>query len=118
MPDNLGIDVKRLRECDDLLSNLWTDVNLHAMPHIEHLIHLAPIGSGALVDSTEEWGDREHIVLDHATVVVDKMEHLRLGAACAMHHTVNLRTQLVQKLLDDRSVGAGRREHQLTGIDG
>ena len=28
--DNLGIDVERLREVDDLLGNLRTNVNLHA----------------------------------------------------------------------------------------
>ena len=42
---NLGIDIEALREGDDLLSNLWTNVDLHAMTHVEHLVHLLPIGA-------------------------------------------------------------------------
>ena len=42
---NLGIDIEALREGDDLLSNLWTNVDLHAVTHVEHLVHLLPIGA-------------------------------------------------------------------------
>jgi len=71
--DDLGIDVEGFADSDDLLCNLGTDINLHAMSHIKHLVHLFPVGAGALVDGVEEWGHGEHVVLNHATVVIDEV---------------------------------------------
>ena len=70
------------------------------------------------MDSFEEWGYGEHVVLDDAAVVADEVEYLGLCAAGTMHHAVNLRTQLVEQSLDDRRVGTGGGENQLAGIDG
>ena len=86
------------------------------MAHVEHLIHLAPVGAGTLVDGSEEWGYGEHVVLHHAAVVGYEMEHLRLGTSRAMHHAVNLGAKLVEQALDDGSIGAGRRENELAHI--
>ena len=71
--DNLGIDVKGLGEGDDLLSNLRTHIDFHAVSHVEHLVHLLPVCTRTLVDSTEEWGYGEHVVLDDLAVVVDEV---------------------------------------------
>jgi hypothetical protein len=70
---NLGIDVKALRKGDDLLGNLRTNINLHSVTHVEHLIHLFPVGARTFVDGTEEWGHGEHVVLDDLAVVVDEV---------------------------------------------
>ena len=35
-----------------------------------------------------------------------------------MYHTMNLRTKLIEQLLDDWRIGAGGRENQLTCVDG
>ena len=43
--DDLGVDIKRLREGDDLVGHLGTHVDLHAVTHVEHLVHLLPIGA-------------------------------------------------------------------------
>ena len=106
MSHNLGIDVERLGNGNDLLGHLRTHVDFHAMSHIEHLIHLFPVGARTLMDGTEEWGNREHVVLDDTAVVVNEVEYLGLGTTCAMNHTVNIGTQLVKQLLDDGSIGA------------
>jgi len=66
------------------------------------------------MDGSEQWGYGEHVVLDDTAVVTYEMEHLGLGSARTMHHTVNLRTQFVEQTLDDRGVGAGGGEDQLS----
>ena len=43
--DDLRVDVERLADSDYLLGHLGTDIDLHAVAHIEYLIHLAPIGA-------------------------------------------------------------------------
>ena len=70
------------------------------------------------MDGMEQWGHREHVVLDDLAVVVDEMQYLGLCATGAVYHSVNLRTELVEQLLDDRCVGAGGREDELASIDG
>ena len=42
---DLGINVERLREGNDLVGYLWADVYLHAMTHVEHLLHFTPVGA-------------------------------------------------------------------------
>ena len=114
--NDLCIDVERTADGDDLLGHFGAYVDFHAMAHVEHLIHLAPVGAGTIVDGSEEWGYGEHVVLHHAAVVGYEMEHLRLSASRAMHHTVNLGAKLVEQALDDGSIGAGRRENELAHI--
>ena len=105
---HLCIDIERLREVDNLLGNFGTHVNLHAVTHIEHLVHLLPVGTGTLVDGMEQGRNREHVVLDYLAVVVDEVEHLGLRTTCTVNHTVNLGAQLVEQFLDDGCIGAGR----------
>ena len=45
MSHNLGIYVEAFRDGDNLVGLLRTDVYFHAVAHVEHLIHLAPVGS-------------------------------------------------------------------------
>ena len=116
MANDLCIDVERTADGDDLFGHFGAYVDFHAMAHVEHLIHLAPVGAGTLVDGSEEWGYGEHVVLHHAAVVGYEMEHLRLGTSRAMHHAVNLGAKLVEQALDDGSIGAGRRENELAHI--
>ena len=88
------------------------------MSHVEHLVHLLPISAAFVVDCAEEWGDGEHVVLDHAAVVAYEMQHLGLCASRAVNHTVDVGTHLVKHLLDDGSIGAGGGEDKLSGIYG
>jgi len=113
MADNLGVDIEAAADIDDLLCHLGTDVDFHAVAHVEHLVHLAPVGAAALVDNLEERWYREHVVLDDAAVLAHKVEHLGLCAACAVHHAVYLGAQLVEQPLDDRGVGARGRKDEL-----
>lgn len=50
-------------------------------------------------------------------LVVDEVHHLGLCTARAVNHTMDLRTQLIQQFLDDRGIGACRREYQLAGVN-
>ena len=43
--DDLGVDVERTRKGNDLFCDFRTDIDLHAVPHVEHLVHLAPVGA-------------------------------------------------------------------------
>ncbi len=117
MTHNLGIDVEALADGDDLLGYLWANVDFHAVTHIEYLIHLLPVGLRAVVDSLEEWRYWEHVVLHYLAVLAYEVQNLGLGTTCAVNHTVNLWAKLIQNLLDYWSIGTGRREYQLTGID-
>ena len=64
----------------------------------------------------EQWGDGEHIVFHYTTVVAHEMQYLGLGSTGAVYHAVYLWAQLIKELLDDRSIGAGGGEHELSGI--
>ena len=86
------------------------------MTHIEHLVHLFPIGAAFFLNGLEQRRYREHVVLHDATVVIDKMQHLGLGATGAMNHAVNVFVVLVQYLLDDRCISAGGGENQFSCV--
>jgi hypothetical protein len=86
------------------------------MTHVEYLIHFLPVGTRAVVDGLEERWNREHVVLHYLAVLAYEVKNLGLGTTGAVNHTVNLWAEFVENLLDDRSVGAGRRENQLAGI--
>ena len=90
MSDDLGIDVETLAHSDDLVRNFWTDVDLHAVSHVEDLVHLFPICAGAVVNGLEEWGHGEHVVLYHFAVFADEVQYFGLSATGAVHHTMNL----------------------------
>ena len=115
--DDLGVDVETAGDVDDLLGMLGRQIDFHAVTHVEHLVHLGPVGAALLLDGAEEGRNGEHVVFDD-TEAVDEMEYLRLGTACAMDHAVHEGTHLAEQLLDDRGVGAGGREYQMAGIDG
>ena len=102
----LSIDIERFGNGNDLLGHLRTYVDFHTVTHIEYLVHLAPVCLRAVVDSLEQRGYREHIVLDDAAVVAYEVEYFGLCATRAMYHTMNLETQLVKQSLNDWSVGA------------
>ncbi len=86
--DNLGINIEILRYLNDFLGNLRTNINLHAVPHIEHLVHFLPVGAGTLVDGFEQRRNGEHIVFHHTAVIVDKVEYLGLGSTGTMNHSM------------------------------
>ena len=70
MTNDLGVDVERFANVDYVVCCFWSDVYLHSMPHVEHLIHLSPVGLARLVYGSEEWGKGEEVVFDNVAVVV------------------------------------------------
>ena len=88
MANNLCIDIEALGNCYNLISNLWTDINLHTVSHIEHLIHLLPVSTALFVNHLEEWWNREHIILDNLAVVAYEVENLCLSTTSTMYHTI------------------------------
>ena len=114
--DHLRVDVEALRDADDSLCILRSDIDLEAMAHVEDPIHLRPIGAAAVLNDLEQRRDGEHIILDDAAVFTDEMEDFRLCASRAMHHAVNLGPHLVEHLPDDRGVGTCGREDEFADV--
>ena len=94
-------------------------IDFEAVAHVEDFVHLLPVRSALLLNGAEEGRDGEHVVLHHAAVFADEVEHLCLGTACAVYHAVDERTQtFVEHLADHRGIGAGGGENEFPGIDG
>ena len=92
-------------------------VYLHAVAHVEHLVHLAPGCATFLLNEVKEGRNGEKVVL-YNMLVVDKVHYLGLGTAGAVNHSVDGRTHLGKKFLYDRGVGAGGGEYETTGVNG
>lgn len=116
MADDLRVDIELLADGDNLVGNLRTDVNLHAVSHVEHLVHLFPVGTRAVVDNLEQWRDGEHVVFHHTAIVVNEMQDFSLRSACAMNHSVNLRTHVVNEFPNHGGIGACWGKHELSGV--
>ena len=114
---DLCVDAEALADLDDVLCLVGGEVYLHAVTHVEHLVHLCPVRVALLVDGLEERRHGEHVVLDDVQFV-DEVQDLCLCATRAVHHAVYVVAHLVEDLLDDGSVGAGGGEHQFARIDG
>ena len=92
------------------------EVHFQAMPHIEHLVHFAPVRIALLLDGLEQRWNGEEIVFDDTAVVSHKVQYLGLCAARAVYHTVDLGTERIEQLLNYRCVGAGGGKYQLSCI--
>ena len=68
------------------------------------------------MDETEQRRDGEEVVLDYVKLV-DEVQHFGLCATAAVYHTVDFWAIFVENATYDWSVGAGRREDHLAGID-
>ena len=110
MPNDLCIDIEALADSDDFIGVFGTDIDLKTVTAVEHLVHLAPIGTTLLCDDAEEGRHGEHIVLDDAAVVAYEVQHLCLCAARAVYHAVDAGTKGVKEFLNDWGVGAGGGE--------
>ena len=118
MSHYLRVYAKALADGNYLVSHLRTHVYLHAMSHVEYLIHLFPVCAGTFLDGAEEGRNGEHVVFYHFAVLAHEVEHLGLRTTRAMYHAMYLWAHLVQQLLDDGRIGTGRGEHELTRIHG
>ena len=74
---DLCIDTEALADFDDALSLVGREVDLHAMTHIEHFVHLCPVGMTLFVDGLEQGRYGEHVVLDDMEVI-DEVQNLCL----------------------------------------
>ena len=118
MSHDLGIDIETLGEGNDLFGFFWRDIYFHSVPHVEYLVHLAPVGTRTVVDSMKQWWNGKHVVFYHAAVVVDEMKHFSLCAAGAVHHAVDITAHLIKQTLDYWGISAGGGEDKFSGIQG
>ena len=93
--DNLRIDVERTRNFDHALGVFRRKIDLKTVPHVEDFVHLAPVRTAFFGDGAEKRGHGEQIVLNYAAIVGNEVQNLRLCAAGAVHHAVNLGAQFV-----------------------
>ena len=87
------------------------------MTHIEHLVHLFPVGARLLLNELEEGRNGEEVVLDYVLALYE-VHYFSLCATRAVYHAVNLWAHSIEKFLNYGSVGASGRKHQLSGIAG
>src|SRR3712207_3999131 len=116
MANNLRIDTKLVADGYHLVGILWPHIDFHAMPHVEHLIHFLPVGARTVVDNAEKRRHSEHIIFHYLAILAHKMQHFGLRTTSTMYHSVYLWAKSVEHFLDNRSIGAGRREYQLPRI--
>ena len=53
MTDDLSLDAERAGDVDYGRRIGGIDVDFHAMPHVEHLVHFAPVGAALLLTTAE-----------------------------------------------------------------
>ena len=114
--NDLGVNVKAFGNGDNVISDLFTHVDLHAVTHVEHLVHLFPWGPRLFLNQLEQGRNGEHIIL-HDVHILHEIHHFGLGTTGAVYHAVNLFPVLVKHLLDYRDVRTGRRQYQFPGIN-
>jgi hypothetical protein len=51
---------KLLRNSDNIGGGVFVGIKLHAMPHIEYLVHFRPIGIAFFLNEAEKWRHIEH----------------------------------------------------------
>src|SRR5690606_27763822 len=110
--DDLRGDTQFTRDADDVCRNGFRHIQLHAVPHVEYLIHLLPVGSRFFLDEVEQGRDVEQVVLDHMQVV-DEVQYFGLCSATAMDHPMDLLAVIVEYPLDDRCIRPRGGEYQL-----
>ena len=59
MTNHLGIYIETAADVNDALGHFWANVDFHPVAHVEHLVHLAPVGAAAFVDDAEQWRNIE-----------------------------------------------------------
>src|SRR5690606_19829402 len=74
---------------DDIAGNLLFDIQLHPVSHVEHFVHLTPIGSTLLVYDSKQWWYIEEVVFNYVNLV-DEVQHFRLCPTTAVNDAVNL----------------------------
>ena len=106
--NDLGVNAKPQAGGHNGFSRGLVGVDLQAMAHVEHLVHLFPRRARLLLNGLKQHGNVHHVVFDHVQARVQKVKHLGLCTARAMDHAVNLRPVFLQESLHHRSVGSRR----------
>lgn len=75
-------------------------VDLHAVPHVEYAVHLAPRGLRLLLDQPEQQRGIEQIVLDYVEPV-DEVRLLVCPPPLPMDHAPDIAPVLVENRADD-----------------
>ena len=113
---NLSVYAKALAYFNYLLGMFGAQIYLETVTHVEHLVHLAPVGAALLLDGLEQWGHREQVVLDYSFVLY-KVHYFGLCTSRAVYHTVYLRAKCIEQFLYDGSIGACGRQYQFACIE-
>ena len=72
--NDLGINIKAFGDGDNVIGNLFVHVDLHAVAHVEHLVHLFPRGPRLFLNQLEQGRNGEHIILHDVHVLYEIQE--------------------------------------------
>ena len=81
------LNPKVLRNTDYGWGERFLQVQFHAMPAIENLVHFLPVGSRFFLYYTEQWREGKEIILNNMQPL-NKVKDLGLGTTAAMDGTV------------------------------
>ena len=87
------------------------------MPHIEHTVHLFRVCPAFFLYHFEQRGNWEKIVFYHSQSLAEEMQYLCLCSTGAVNHSVDVVPHFLQDGRHYRCVSAGRRKHELSGIE-
>ena len=105
MADNFCLDTEPGCNPDRFICSCHRYVNFHPVPHIEHLEHLFPSGSGDRLNGREKWRNLEEVILD----VMDagaKPQTLCLRSTGTVNDALNMIPQGISQLIDGGCVGS------------
>ena len=103
--DDLGLYPKGSCNGDDGIRMGRIHVDFHSVAHVEDSVHFAPRCLRLLLDQFEQWRDGKEVVLDDFSFS-GKVQHFGLRTSRAMHHTADVRTELLEDFRDDGCIGA------------
>jgi hypothetical protein len=95
MADDLRRDVELGGAVDNPGRGTRGDNQFHPVPHVKHLIHFLPGGTGFSMDHPEYRGHRKEVVFDHFHPV-NEMEDFGLPTSGAMNNAMHLFPEFIQ----------------------
>ena len=74
-------------------------VQLQAVPHVEHLVHFFPASARFRLDQVEQRGHGQQRVFYHSVFSLEELQHFALATAGTMHYPVDIAAVLRDKWL-------------------
>ncbi len=85
--DDFCVNVKIPGDTNRFLCSIMGNVDLHAMAHIEYLVHFFPIRSRCLLDGGEQRGRLEQVIFDEMHLLAEPQAFC-LRASRAMNNSL------------------------------